>query len=183
MVALCAIVARQLWHQDVSIAHENRLLENTQVFFLSIATVLHALQCSRQPSHARVGRLCHAVLSMLCLSIMVREIDIDKFGPQPGWALAENMIRVAGGLVWVWLLVRVYSVRDRVWLRKVEVLWTPTSVLTGLGVMLYMSSWFFDKSVVPLPTAHSQLWEETLQLSGTVCLFTAALRTIALRPL
>jgi hypothetical protein len=183
IVALCAFVARQLWQQDISITLENRLLENTQIFFLSLATALHALQSSRQPHHAKVGRLCHAILSMLCLSIMIREIDIDKFGPQPGWALVENMIRLTGGVVWVWLLTRVYGARQRVWLRKTEILWTPTSILTGLGVLLYMSSWLFDKSVVPLPTAQSQLWEETLQMSGTVCLFTAALRTIALRPI
>jgi amino acid transporter len=118
---------------------------------------------------------------MLCLSIMVREIDIDKLGPQAGWELAENLIRVAGGLVWLWLLVLIYQKRQWHWPRRTEILITSTSLLTGAGVVLYIASWFFDKSVVPLSSAQSQLWEETLQLSGTIFLFTAGLHSIPLR--
>lgn len=180
IIALCSLAAVQLWQHDVTVTYENRIIENTQVLFLVLATALHALQASRRPANAVDDRLCHHVLAMLCLSIMVREIDIDKLGPQAGWAIAENLIRLGGGAVWIWLLSRVYGRRQSIWHSKASVLCTPASVLTGAGVLLYMASWFFDKSVVPLPADRSQLWEETLQMSATVALFTAALRPISL---
>ncbi|MBC52947.1 MAG: hypothetical protein CMQ34_03835 [Gammaproteobacteria bacterium] len=116
---------------------------------------------------------------MLCLSIMIRELDIDKLGSQAGWAYAENLIRLTGVAVWLWLLARVAGHRQSLWQKKLHILCTPNSVLTGAGVLLYMASWFFDKSIVPLPQDRSQLWEETLQMSGTVALFTAALPPIS----
>lgn len=181
LALVCALVANRLWQQDMTVTYENRLIENSQVLFLILATALHTLHASRQQADALTSRVCHQVLAMLCLSIMVREIDIDKLGPQAGWALAENLIRVVGGLVWLWLLVLIYQKRRWHWPRRGEILATPTSLLTGAGVLLYMASWFFDKSVVPLASAPSQLWEETLQLSGTIFLFTAGLHQIPLR--
>lgn len=175
---VCALVANRLWHQDTTVTLENRLIENIQVAFLILATLLHALQSSRLPAIASTDRLCHQILAMLCLSIMVRELDIDRLGPQAGWAYAENLIRLAGGGVWIWLLARVYGHRRHLWHARISILCTPNSVLTGAGVLFYVASWFFDKSVVPLPAGRSQLWEETLQMSGTVALFTAALRPI-----
>lgn len=180
MALLCALVANRLWYQDITVTYENRIMENTQVLFLMLGTLLHTLLSTRMPATALNDRLCHQVLAMLCLSIMVREVDIDKLGPQAGWALAENLIRMAGVAVWIWLIARVYGKRQALWQRKTAILCTPTSMLTGVGVLLYMASWFFDKSIVPLPAARSQLWEETLQMSATVALFTAALRPISL---
>lgn len=167
-----------MWQQDNAVTHENRAIENTQVFFLLLATALHALQTGRQPISFNVARICHMVLGMLCLSILVREIDIDRLGPQPGWAIAENLIRLTGGAAWIWLLTHVCHYRQPLWRNRADILRTTTSLLTGIGVLLYMTSWFFDKSVVPLPANLSQLWEETLQMSGTIFLFTAALRRI-----
>ncbi len=175
----CALLANQLWHQDTSVTLENHLIENTQVLFLVLAVLLHTLQSIRLPATDTTDRLSHQVLAMLCLSVMVREIDIDKLGPQAGWALVETVIRLAGSAVWVWLLARLYGHRQRLWRKKAAILCTPQSILTGIGVLLYMSSWFFDKSIVPLPADRSQFWEETLQMSGTVALFTAALRPLS----
>lgn len=175
---LCAGAAALLWQQDNTVTHENRVIENTQAFFLLLATALHALQTGRHPISVKVPRICHMVLAMLCLSILVREIDIDRLGPQPGWSIAENLIRLSGGAAWIWLMTHVYHYRQQLWRNRARILLTSTSLLTGLGVLLYMTSWFFDKSVVPLPPNLSQLWEETLQMSGTVFFFTAALRRI-----
>lgn len=179
-LSICAFAANRLWQQDVTVTYENNILENIQVFFLTLATTTHLWQLSRQPAGAATARMCHMVLAMLCLSIMVREVDIDKLGPQPAWGITENLIRLAGAAVWIWLIVHIYDKRLTLWRFRADILCTPTSVLTGLGVMCYMASWFFDKSVVPLPAERSQLWEETLQMSATVLLFTAALRAIPL---
>lgn len=180
MASFCALAATLLWYQDITVTHENRVIENTQVFFLVLATALHALQTSRQPVTFRVTRIYHMVLGMLCLSIMVREIDIDRLGPQSGWEVAENLIRLAGVAAWIWLSTHIWRTRLPLWRSKSDILRTATSLLTGLGVLLYMTSWFFDKSVVPLPDHSSQLWEETLQMSATIFLFTGALRPIQL---
>ncbi|MEX0738946.1 MAG: hypothetical protein WD071_06370 [Pseudohongiella sp.] len=182
IAAVCAFAATWLWTHDIGVTHENRIIENTQVFFLLLALATHALQAGRQPVSSTSLRLCHLVLAMLCLSIMVREIDIDKLGSQPGWELAENLIRLTGGAGWIWLLTHVYRNRRPLWQCKTGILLTSASLLTGLGVLFYMASWLFDKSVVPLPAERSQLWEETLQLSGTIFLFTAALRPIHIKP-
>lgn len=181
IAVLCALAATWLWHQDNTVTHENRVIENTQVFFLLLAMALHALQASRLPASFNLARICHMVLGMLCLSIMVREIDIDKLGPQPAWESAETLIRLSGGVLWIWLLAHACRYRLRLWRSKIDAVASTTGVLTGLGVLLYMASWFFDKSVVPLSENLSQLWEETLQMSGTVFLFTAALRPIHLK--
>lgn len=182
VIFVCAAIANRLWHQDITVTYENGIIENTQLFFLGLAMILHALQTKRQPRNSTTPRLCHMVLGMLCLSIMVREIDIDKLGPQPGWEIAENTIRLAGGCAWLWLLRGVYRNRWSLWRCKGDIIFTSTSLLTGLGVLMYMASWFFDKSVVPLPLERSQLWEETLQMSGTILLSSAALRPIQAEP-
>ncbi len=181
IAAICALAANRLWHQDISVTHENRLMENTQVFFLMLATAMHFVQTVRQPTSFITVRQCHMVLGMLCLSIMVREVDIDRLGPQQGWETTETLIRLAGGAVWIWLLTQIFGNRLALWRYKADILWTATSVQTGLGVMFYIASWFFDKSIVDLPGERSQLWEETLQISATVFLFTAALRPLYLK--
>lgn len=184
--ATLALVAYFLWVQDNGATRENGPIENSQVFFLALAFALHIYQQGRLRqqitsvpiNEAKLAGICHLTLAMLALSILVRELDIDKLGVSAGWHWLELTVRAAGVGAWLLVLSYVYRQWAPLWSRKWVILCTATSVLTGIGVAFYISSWFFDKSVVPINAAASQLWEETLQLTGTIFIFSAALQRI-----
>lgn len=177
--AFCAWVVIALWIDDKTIAEENGLLENGQVTLLVLAGLLHFIQRSRIDSSS-VVRICHVVLGMLCLSIVVREVDIDKIGPAVAWKTAELIIRLCVVLVWCVVGAHVFRRLAELWQHRWGVLFSITSWLTGIGVVLYMVSWFFDKCVGSMGPATSRLCEELLELSGAIFFFTASLRRIEL---
>jgi hypothetical protein len=97
--AFCAWGVAALWNGDKTIAEENGLLENGQVTLLVVAGLLHFIQRRRIDSSS-VVRICHAVLGMLCLSVVIREIDIDKIGPAAAWGIAELSVSFLSGVYW-----------------------------------------------------------------------------------
>jgi hypothetical protein len=86
-------------------------------------------------------------------------------------------------IVALWLGLGIWVLRNlrSLWRQKVAICLSTTSFLTGIGILSYGSSWFFDKSIVPVAADLSLLWEELLQLNGTIFLFAASLNTIDLR--
>jgi hypothetical protein len=165
--AFCAWVVITLWIDDKTIARENGLLENGQVTLLVVAGLLHFIQRSRIDSSS-VARICHVVLGLLCLSIVIREVDIDKIGPAAAWKTAEFIIRLCVVLVWCVVGAHVFRHLLELWRHRWGVLFSMTSWLTAIGIVLYMAAWFFDKSVESLGPETRRLCEELLELSGGI---------------
>lgn len=161
-----------VWKADATVTGENRLLENGQVFFLFIASAAHFFLGRTSPGP--VSRFGHFIAAALFLSVMVRELDIDRFGPQAGWELVESVIRL--GIVVLWILLAIASIRHwrLFWSSKISLVFSTTSVPIAIGIFLYLLSWLFDKSVIGIAPSASQLAEELLQLSATVFFLASA---------
>jgi hypothetical protein len=177
--AFCAWGVIALWINDKTIARENGPLENGQVTLLVVAGLLHFIQRFRIDSSS-VVRICHVVLGMLCLSIVIREVDIDKIGPAAAWKTAESILRLSVVLVWCVVGAHVFRHLLELWQHRWSVLFSMTSWLTGIGIVFYLVSWFFDKSVESMGPETRRLCEELLELIGGIFFCTASLRRIEL---
>lgn len=162
-----------LWLGDSSVTEENRLIENGQVTFVLLGAMLHGSRWRR--AEDAVARDFHACLGLLCLSIAVREVDIDRLGPAAIFDPLENMIR--GILIVAWLVCCAALFRHRIslWSRKLNLAFSPCSRISIIGILAYGFSWFFDKQVFPLGSSVQRLIEESIQLAATFFLAAAAL--------
>jgi hypothetical protein len=159
------------WLGDAGVTEENRLLENAQVAFLLFAALLHGSRWRR--ADGVVARDFYACLGLLCLSMVVREVDIDRLGEKAIFAPLEKGVR--GLLVLGWLMVGGLLFRHRLtlWMSKRTLFFSSCSLVSLIGISAYGFSWFFDKEIFPLVGPVQKLMEESIQLSGTF-LFAAA---------
>ncbi len=174
---LCDFAGGLLWAEGFSITQENALLENSQVFFLALAVFLSIRQVSYEEN--KTVRISHAVLGMLFLSIVIREVDINRLGSAAIWEAAELVIRLGAVVVWLYLGALVFRKWKTLWRIRFSILFSPTSFLTAVGILFYMISWHFDKSASP-NQEWNRLWEELLQLNGTIFFFAASFRPLPL---
>jgi hypothetical protein len=165
-----------LWLGDKSISNENRFMENSQVVFLALAFAFHWKQ-RLETAHPPI-RACHSVLAMLCFSVMVREIDIDKIGGTRMWHIIENAIRFCVVSAWLSLAPDIARNFSKLWATRFGIFFSPNSLMTAVAVAFYLASWFFDNHIVPIDRKTSQFIEESLQLSGTAFFFAASLKPI-----
>jgi len=177
LCGLCILGGGLLWAEGFSITEENALLENSQVFFLALAVCLSVRHVSYVENNT--VWISHAVLGMLFLSIMIREVDIHRLGSATVWETVEWVIRLSAVFVWLYLSALVFRKWKRLWRIRSQILFSPTSFLTAVGILFYMISWFYDKSASP-NQEWNRLWEELLQLNGTIFFFAASLRPLPL---
>ncbi len=167
-----------MWREDPMITQENHLLENGQVVFLALAAAFHLWQVFRlgDPS----GQLYHKVLGTLCLSVLIREVDIDRLGAGSGWEFLELGVR--GLLVGVWLLLLyvLWRLRYRLWASRHHFVFTRNSYLTVCAIAFYVAGWFFDHGFIPVAPDVNELCEELLELYGTLFFFAGAWKPIEL---
>lgn len=166
-------ISVSLWLNDPGVTKENSFLENGQVAFLLLAALLHGLRWRR--TQDLVARDFYACLGLLCLSIVVRDVDIDRLGPAAVFEPLEKLLR--GALVIAWLVVGALLFRHRVllWIHKCDLAFSPCSRISILGIVAYGLGWFFDKEIFPLVGPVQNLIEESLELSGTFLFAAAAL--------
>jgi len=174
-IALVAsIIIYYLWRIDATITGENRLVENCQVSLLGLASLIHFIR-SGGVLGSPLAKICHRVLGLLCVSLIVREVDIHRLGDSSIWTSIERAIRVVVVAAWLPLVAGVYRNLRPLWNDKAKIVMSPCAWLMGAGVIFYMLSFFFDKSIVPISSGPSQLCEQLLQLTATICYFSAAL--------
>lgn len=113
---------------------------------------------------------------LLCLSLAVREVDIDKL-LEGGSAMVVTEWTVRAVIVALWA---VYILLARQW---VDAIWSQRAVIASstfasfvlIGCALYAASWPFDKFPEYLGgTSVAMLIEETVQLCATISFFASA---------
>lgn len=177
LCGLCDLGGWLLWAEGFSITEENALLESSQVSFLALAVCLSVRHVSCVENNT--VRISHAVLGMLFLSIMIREVDINRLGSAAIWKTVELVIRLGAVVVWLYLSALVFRKWKPLWCNRFQMLFSATGFLTALGILFYMISWYFDKSASPNQD-WNRLCEELLQLNGTIFFFAASLRPLPL---
>lgn len=161
-----------LWRVDPNVVLENRLIEWMQAALLALAALVHAVR-SRGLQDA-VLRLSRVGLALFCTSLVLRELDLDKFGTNPAWQFAEVALR--GVIITAWAIFAWPVVRSAAGIlaRLHRLARSPCAALTVCGGVFYLLSWPLDQFQPDLGALSAMFLEETLQLNGTILFFVAA---------
>jgi hypothetical protein len=120
--------------------------------------------------------LLNAGLALLSYSFLLRELDIDKFGASPAWAIFELALRLTGVILWLILLMFVLPRARELWAKHAIMFTMPIVIMAILSGFFLLASWPFDKKIfAALPYFTSEFIEEMLELNGYIVLFFASL--------
>lgn len=174
-LSLVSLESYRLWSQGFISTSEQGLLEVGQSIFLFLACLLHSYH-SHTTKTDPLYRYLHAGLGLFCLTLLLRELDIDKLGNQDNywWRYAEWLGR---GVTLMGIMVyggKLFRHPDITFTRLTSLAATPTFGFTAWGVCCYLCGWPFDKIIFDLPPALSTWAEETLELNATILFFCAA---------
>ena len=153
---------------------EGRLIENAKAGLLGLAAFYHLLRLAQLPERRILDVDVRVALALLCVALMVREVDIDRIGTSLWWALAEDVIRVVVGLAvlgWYGYLLTKFKL---FWQMKGRLICTSVVLLSAIGCVWYVDAWPFDKMLVLDDIQLSALIEITLELFATITLCLAA---------
>ena len=171
---LCLII---LWFTGHIQAKDHYLLELSQYSFLilicglSFKRVWHLAKIS-----LNLNFLLNACLVLLSYSSLLRELDIDKFGASPAWAIFELALRLTGVILWLILLMFVLPRAKELWAKRAIILTMPMVIMVILSGFFLLASWPFDKKIFAvIPYFISEFIEEMLELNGYIVLFFASL--------
>lgn len=170
-----AVAAGAWWwwgHQDGEAITESHPLEWSQAGLLAAAAFIHFLRSGHATTVA--WRFAWLGAALFCVSLMLREIDIDAITPHAGWSVLEWIIRVLAGLVWIALTWRLAVHWHRVRPQMRPIVGSAMVLLTGVGCLFYALSWPFDKFEFDVGPFEARFLEETAQLIATLLLLTAA---------
>jgi hypothetical protein len=175
LVALLIISAEsyRLWNHGLISTSETGLLEAGQNIFLFLACLLHSYHSRNDNAEPLYRYLCVG-LALLCLALLLRELDIDKMGNSNQWGNIELLVRsvtVTGIIIYCGKLSRRPGIT---WTGLKSFATTPLLTFSFLGVCCYLCGWPFDKSLFAIPQGLSAWAEETLELNATILLFCAA---------
>ncbi len=154
---------------------ENHLIESMQALLLIGAAAAHWKWACSHSAEEAVGVSYHRILGVLLLSLFAREMDIDKLGSSLWWESVELLFRL--GILCLWLAIGVGL------LKRARLLWEARWTIVGhsgsywvyAGILLYASTWFLDKQLLPLSAEVSLYFEETLQLQATALFLVGAI--------
>jgi hypothetical protein len=170
----CLII---LWFTGHIQAKDHYLLEQSQYSFLIL---ICGLSFKRAWHLAKISLnlnfLLNACLVLLSYSFLLRELDIDKFGASPAWAIFELALRLTGVILWLILLMFVLPRAKELWAKRAIMLTMPMVIMVILSGFFLLASWPFDKKIFAvIPYFISEFIEEMLELNGYIVLFFASL--------
>jgi hypothetical protein len=166
-----------LWFTGRIQAGDHYLLELSQYSFLVIICSLSIRRVWRRTKISlNMTFLLHAGLALLSYSFLLRELDIDKFGASPAWAIFELALRLTGVILWLILLMFVLPRAAELWAKRTIMFTMPIVIMLILSGFFLLASWPFDKKVFSaIPYFTSQFIEEMLELNGYIVLFFSSL--------
>lgn len=169
-----------IWFFNPDIALENNLIETSQSVLLlfSISLHLYAYRLSA-PSDNTLENYLRIGLIIFCVAVLLREVDIDRWGNSVVWNQMELALRGAtaiGGIVYSYFILG--KIR---WLLKSWriIIQQPMIRITIVGAIVYLAGWLFDKNIFALPGASSLFIEELLELNATALFVIGAVAQFA----
>lgn len=175
VLVIVPITTYALWQNVPGLLLENHLIESAQAALLLFAASIHLFQSKRFAPGISIAFLYHQTLSIFCISLFVREVDIDRLGSHPAWSGIEMFLRASIVTLWLYHLVRLLKHLGPLLAQRHALLIRPGSLLVYGGILLYGASWFFDKEIF-LAGEPARFFEETIQLQATLLFFLGAVR-------
>ena len=159
-------------------AEENGGMENVQAAICGVSMVCFAVAAARRMD--TVARLFYAGLTLMSLSCMMRELELNTpLVPLFVEWICKPIVRN----VWIgalWLGFAAIAIRHRRPLLQHSLAWLRSWggwLFVGMTVFLVLSC-LFDAHVFPLSKMSSRLWEEVLEADGFLLLAICAVRSI-----
>lgn len=163
----CCFVSSVYAVESAGVAQENGVLENAQVVFLFLSGAIFVFQSF---SVDRLTRLLLWMGAWLCLSFVLRELDVDKL-PVPQWlmligsGLGRNLIVAVGWVALGGLAIKSFSeLKDRLGV----ILKSRTAILGGLAFVFLVLGAVSEELGI-------QLLEESFEVLGYLFLVPSAL--------
>lgn len=156
---------------QTTIYAENSVIENIQVLTLVMSAAVFLLGL-KHPK--REGKLLLLFLSFLCLSFILREVDVEDFDLPSiliaiGSGMGRNLILAAG-----FISIGVYAAFNAAYYKKeVKAFFLSKAglLILAAGVLLYIGDVFENLKTVQ----HHVFWEETIELSGYMAILLSSL--------
>ncbi len=163
-----------LWRLYPQIAAENQSMECFQALCLGGGTLLYVIQVPSKPRPEL--KIITAGLSLLLLSILLRELDLAKAGA-PEWLLlvgtGKGRLFLLGAL-WLALLTTALPRFGLVYRVGIAFLGTRSGVLVLLAGSLYLLSWPFDKHIFHFSRPTDMFLEELVEAHAGLLLLISA---------
>lgn len=178
ILAACAAVvvttgaAYALWRSDASVMSEEGLIEWIAAGLLVLGAAVFGARMARV-DHP-IDRYARAGLALFCVSLALREIDIDKLGDRSVMKHVETGVRAVAVIAWCVFAVRVFPHAASFWCERWRGLRSAVASCVIGACAVYASSWFFDKLEVSFGGFTSVFLEETLEINAAALLLCAA---------
>jgi hypothetical protein len=173
LLAISTTSSFQLWQLQPSISAENALLETAQGMFLLLTASLQGLRALTS-KNSGLERDIRYGLALFALLLFLREVDIDKIGISPHWALLEKTLRGVALLLTLRFTVHLFNRQKVIMANLARLVWSPTLLVSLLGCLFYASGWPFDKELFNIDKSLSLWYEETLELNACLLLLCAS---------
>jgi len=171
-VAIAILTSYLLRGQDFTGTQEYQEVEWAQAVLLAAAALINAGRSVKTQS--LVNRYLRMGLALFCTSMLLREVDIDKFGEQPLWDHMELVVRLILVAGWVWYAVLALKHRDELFRAVPRFLLTGCCLLNALGCLFYVASYPFDRFELVIGSLSAIFLEQTLELIATMMFLLAA---------
>ena len=161
---------------DAGILKENGLLENVQVIILALACLVYIVPI---PLEKRTDKLILLFCSLLCLSFMLRELDVEYFAAVPdilklaGSGIGKRLILGAG-----FISIFVYASLDFSYYKNAVVgfLCTISGRLLVFACIFLLLGAYFDKhESIP----YQVYYEEMSEYCGYFFIYLSAISIVA----
>ena len=157
---------------DAGIVKENGLLENVQVIILALACLVYLAPIALEK---RADKLILLFCSLLCLSFMLRELDVERFAAVPdvlkliGSGIGKRLILGAGFIsiiIYASLNFSYYKNVAGVFLRSIF-----GRLLVFAGMILLLGAYFDKQDTMP----NQAYYEEMSEYCGYLFIYLSAI--------
>ena len=172
-MAISSYAWHSMWKADWRVADENHAMEWLQISMLAAAAGAYFIRSY----HAAkvVDRFTWAVMMLICLCFMLRELDLELLLPDPVAVLIERGLRIV--VVVAWLILGAFA-----WQHRRELVGNTLLFIKSLpgifilaGGVLYVIAWPLDRThVLPLSDRQAMFVEELIECHATMLLLIAA---------
>ena len=180
LMILATIVFSLWWRADPTVAQETGAMELTQAVFIFLSLFLclwGGLVCRR-----RQGRFPFGFLSLFFLTLLLREVDVEKL-QVPGWLVlwtsgwGRNLLLTAA---WVGYFVSALKKISLTWSLFSGFLFSLPGFFCVAGGVFYLLGLPFDKGLFDVTASRNLFYEEIFEFHGTLNFLFCALSAVFL---
>ncbi len=165
-----------LWYRDHSVMDDGRAVEASQALLLFVACLVHwrRIKSASDP----VARSVRCGLAILCYSMFLREVDIDKLSEAVWAEHLENSLRLVAVGLWAVFAFRLRPIIPALWRQKRAIALGPAMLCSFAGVYFYLMSYLFDKQWLDIGLEVNEFGEGVSEVHATTMFLAGSLLSV-----